>query len=73
MNILIGISRYSRNWSDIGNNGVVYYDYYKITDWKRVGEIATGAIVIAGVTCLVILAPEAAPVLIPGTAALLGG
>lgn len=54
--------------------GVIAYDYYKVTDWQKVGEVATGIVVIAGVTFAIVVTDGlAAPVLVPVAAKALGG
>jgi hypothetical protein len=59
------VDTYYIDYWDKGN-GIIQYDYYKITDWQEVGEIATGAVVVAGVTCAIIVTEgAAAPVLVP--------
>ena len=46
--------------------GVIAYDYYNVTDWKKVGEIATGIVIIAGATYLIVqTGGVAAPALVP--------
>ena len=46
--------------------GVIAYDYNKVTDWDKVGEIATGTAMIAGAAFLIYITGGAAtPVLVP--------
>ncbi|NLY43789.1 MAG: hypothetical protein GX066_07450 [Clostridiaceae bacterium] len=50
-------------------NGVISYDYYKVTDWEKVGNYvkdAVGVVIIAGITYAVVqIGWTIAPVLFP--------
>ena len=58
-------------------NGVIAYDYYKVTDWEQVGEYAKniiGAVAIAGVAYAVVQSGgAAASLLVPVLQGATGG
>jgi RHS repeat-associated protein len=71
--VTINIDTYYVSYRYAGN-GVIAYDYYKVTNWQTVANVAVGIVVIAGITCAIILTDgAAAPVLVPLAAGALGG
>lgn len=55
---------YVSYWNQGG--GLIQYDYYGVTDWSEVGNIATGVVIIGGAAFAIILTKgAAAPVLAP--------
>ena len=58
-------------------NGVIAYDYYKVTDWEQVGEYAKnalGVVVIAGCSYVIYQSGGSlAPVLVPVVQKAVGG
>jgi hypothetical protein len=62
---IVGFDTYYVNYWDCGN-GIVKYDYNRVTDWQKVGEVATGVVLIGGAAFLIYTTGGlAAPVLIP--------
>ena len=60
-----GLTTYYVSYRYAGD-GVIAYDYYAITDWKTVGDVAVGIVIIAGVAFLIFSTGGAAvPSLVP--------
>jgi len=69
----VGFDTYYVNYWDNGN-GIIQYDYNRVTNWQAVGNAMVGVVVLAGVTYLIVQSGGAlAPVLVPAAAAALGG
>jgi hypothetical protein len=61
----IGVDTYYISYHYV-EGGIIAYDYYTVTDWQKVGEIATGVVMIAGAAFVIyVTGGAAAPVLIP--------
>ena len=60
-----GLTTYYVTYRYAGD-GIIAYDYYAVTDWKTIGDVAAGVVIIAGITCLIISSGgAAAPALVP--------
>jgi RHS repeat-associated protein len=60
-----GVTTYYVSYRYAGN-GVIAYDYYAVTDWQKIGEIATGVVLIGGAAFLIYATGGmAAPILVP--------
>ena len=54
-----GLTTYYVTYRYAGN-GIIAYDYYAVTDWKTIGEIALGAAIVAGIACVIVYTGGAA-------------
>jgi len=69
----VGFDTYFVNYWDVGN-GIIQYDYRRVTDWQKVGEAAIATVIVGGCTFLIVKTGGlAAPVLVPVAARAVGG
>ena len=60
-----GLDTYYVHYWDCGN-GIIQYEYEKVTDWRAVGEMMIGTLIIGGIAYLIFqTGGAAAPALVP--------